>query len=167
LEIASSGLDADIAFLNEWLLVDIEAVPADPSTLRWDGERLFQVGRFSTEMQYQHLVFEEFGRKVQPNIDLFVFNTITDVNPAIFAEFAHTVYRFGHSMLTDHLKLLPLNEAGNPVDANGNVVSATDWGVDVGLIEAFLNPVLYDQNHTLTPEQAAGSIIRGMTYVHG
>ncbi|WP_183097160.1 peroxidase family protein [Mesorhizobium sp. YM1C-6-2] len=167
LEIASSGLDADIAFLNEWLLVDVETVPADPSTLQWDGERLFQVGRFSTEMQYQHLVFEEFGRKVQPNIDLFVFNTITDVNPGIFAEFAHTVYRFGHSMLTDHLKLLPLNEAGNPVDADGNEIDIADWGIDVGLIEAFLNPVMYDDNGGISAEQAAGAIARGMTYVHG
>ena len=167
IEIASSGLTADIAFLNEWLLADVTSVPADLSTLQWDGERLFQVGRFSTEMQYQHLVFEEFGRKVQPNIDVFVFNTITDVNPAIFAEFAHTVYRFGHSMLTDHLKLLPLNAGGQPVDANGNVVSAANWGVDVGLIEAFLNPIIYDQNGGVSAEQAAGAIARGMTYVHG
>ena len=33
----------------------------------WDyGERLFQAARFGTEMQYQHLVFEEFARKIQP-----------------------------------------------------------------------------------------------------
>jgi len=25
-------------------------------------------------MRYQHLVFEEFARKIQPNIDPFVFN---------------------------------------------------------------------------------------------
>src|SRR5690606_10650524 len=104
LEIASSGKAEDIAFLNEWLLTPVTA-GFDENALQWDGERLFQTARFATEMQYQHLVFEEFGRKVQPLIDLFVFNTITDVNPAIFAEFAHTVYRFGHSMLTDHLKL--------------------------------------------------------------
>ena len=35
-------------------------------------------------------------------IDLFVFNTSTDIDPAIFAEFAHVVYRFGHSMLTEN-----------------------------------------------------------------
>ena len=54
-------------------------------------------------MEYQHLVFEEFARKVQPAInpfEPFAF-TQTDVNPAITAEFAHAVYRFGHSMLTD------------------------------------------------------------------
>ena len=69
----------------------------------WNGERLFQAARFVTEMEYQHLVFEEFARKVQPAInpfEPFAF-TQTDLNPAVRAEFAHAVYRFGHSMLTD------------------------------------------------------------------
>ena len=35
------------------------------------GERLFQAARFVTEMEYQHLVFEEFARKVQPAIRPF------------------------------------------------------------------------------------------------
>ena len=53
-----------------------------------------------TEMEYQHLVFEEFARKIQPAIRPFhVYNP--DINPAIQAEFAHAVYRFGHSMLDD------------------------------------------------------------------
>ena len=67
-------------------------------------------------MQYQHLVFEEFARKIQPTIDPFVFNAVTDINPAIFAEFAHTVYRFGHSMLTDGMPRL---------DADGNSMDPT------------------------------------------
>ena len=38
----------------------------------WEyGERLFQAARFVTEMEYQHLVFEEFARKVQPMVNLF------------------------------------------------------------------------------------------------
>ena len=54
----------------------------------------------STEMEYQHLVFEEFARKMQPAVRPFhVYNP--DINPAIQAEFAHAVYRFGHSMLDD------------------------------------------------------------------
>ena len=66
----------------------------------WNGERLFQAARFVTEMEYQHLVFEEFGRKVQPAIQPFhVYHP--DINPAIKAEFAHAVYRFGHSMLNE------------------------------------------------------------------
>src|SRR5699024_2800046 len=64
----------DVAFLNEWLLVDVTQVPADLSSLVWDGERLFQASRFSTEMVYQHLVFEEFVRAIAPQIDPFVFS---------------------------------------------------------------------------------------------
>ena len=70
----------------------------------WNGERLFQAAKFGTEMQYQHLVFEEFARTVQPLVDPFFAPTQvydTKINPAIVAEFAHTVYRFGHSMLTE------------------------------------------------------------------
>ncbi|MER2268720.1 peroxidase family protein, partial [Methylobacterium oxalidis] len=94
----------DVAFLNEWLRVDVTAMPTTQAAigaLQWDGERLFQSARFTTEMQYQHLVFEEFARKVQPDVDAFVFNPSIDINPAIFAEFAHVVYRFGHSMLRE------------------------------------------------------------------
>jgi heme peroxidase len=69
----------------------------------WNGERIFQAAHFMAEMEYQHLVFEEFARKIQPLIDPFqpFAQPQTDVNPAIPAEFAHAVYRFGHSMLTD------------------------------------------------------------------
>ncbi len=69
----------------------------------WDyGERLFQAARFGTEMQYQHLVFEEFARKMQPLINPFL-GGITSINRAISAEFAHTVYRLGHSMLPERV----------------------------------------------------------------
>ncbi len=54
-------------------------------------------------MQYQHLVFEEFARTIQPQINRFVVPDGYDVtiDPSIVAEFAHAVYRFGHSMLTE------------------------------------------------------------------
>ena len=73
--------------------------------LVWDGERLFQSAKFTTEMQYQHLVFEEFARKVQPQINPFVVPDGFDItiDPSIVAEFAHVVYRFGHSMLTESI----------------------------------------------------------------
>ena len=98
----------DLAFLNEWLLTRCRGgarpTPAGIAALDWDGERLFQAAKFGTEMQYQHLVFEEFARTIQPNVDLFFAPTqVYDVNldASIVAEFAHTVYRFGHSMLTE------------------------------------------------------------------
>ena len=44
---------------------------AEIDALQWNGERLFQAAKFGTEMQYQHLVFEEFARTIQPNVDPF------------------------------------------------------------------------------------------------
>ena len=158
----------DLAFINEWLTTDLAAVPANFATmpaldllavaggLNWDGERLFQAGRFATEMQYQHLVFEEFARKIQPAIDPFVFNSVTDIDPSIFAEFGNVVYRFGHSMLTDSMPRVLLN-------ADGSFNSADD----VGLIASFLNPVMFNDDGDLTAEQAAGAIVRGMTRERG
>ena len=121
----------DIAFLNEWLLTDVTAVPADPSTLVWDGERLFQAARFGTEMQYQHMVFEEFARRIQPVVDPFIFNTSPNVDSSVVAEFAHTVYRFGHSMLT------------GTVDRLTNDLQTVDGGDQKTLLAVFLNPQQY------------------------
>ena len=136
----------DVEFLNQWLVEPVEAVPADTNALQWNGERLYQAGRFVTEMEYQHLVFEEFGRKVQPDIDAFVFEPDPDINAAIFAEFAHVVYRFGHSML---------NETVDRVNADGS-------RDDLPLFHAFLNPLAYDGSGTIDHDIAAGAILRGM-----
>ena len=59
----------------------------------------------------------------------------TTINPAIVAEFAHTVYRFGHSMLTESI---------DRFDPNFNADQ-------IGLIEAFLNPLAFDGARGLTP----------------
>ena len=152
---------AAVAFLNQWLRVDVTTVPTDAQipTLGWDGERLFQAARFGTEMQYQHLVFEEFARKVQPNIDAFLAPNGYDVtiNPAIVAEFAHVVYRFGHSMLTETIDRYDpsFNVVGdaNPTEAGNQ---------QIGLIAAFLNPLAFAASGGSGAE-AAGAIIRGMT----
>nr|WP_254454267.1 peroxidase family protein [Siccirubricoccus sp. G192] len=143
IEAAQAG---NLALLNEYLAVDVAAVPADTGTLVWDGARLFQAAKFVTEMEYQHLVFEEFARKVQPNVDPFVFTNTPDINPAIVAEFAHAVYRFGHSMLTDTV---------NRLDADMNAD-------DIALFDAFLNPAAFVASGVNAGE-AAGAIIRGIT----
>ena len=52
-------------------------------------------------MEYQHLVFEEFARKVAADDRRLRRSTDSEIDPAIVAEFAHAVYRFGHSMLTE------------------------------------------------------------------
>ncbi|WP_339629262.1 peroxidase family protein [uncultured Pseudomonas sp.] len=137
----------DLAFINEWLMMPVTSVPGSAEGLIWNGERLFQAARFINEMQYQHLVFEEFARTVQPLVDLFTFSNTIDIDPAIVAEFAHVVYRFGHSMLTETVDRLDNNMQSN----------------DIGLIEAFLNPIEFNQGGALSAEEAAGAIIRGMT----
>lgn len=141
-QVILSSNDPD--FIAQWQLPDGS----------WNGERLFQAARFGTEMQYQHLVFEEFARKVQPAVDLFVFNPTMDINPAIVAEFAHTVYRFGHSMLNETVDRINADNSSN----------------DIGLIDAFLNPLAFHDGGTagpLTSEEAAGAIVRGMTQQRG
>ena len=64
--------------------------------------------------------------------------TTTDIDPAIVAEFAHTVYRFGHSMLTETLAR----------------TSADGTSDDIGLIEAFLNPLEFTGERR--PDAGAG-----------
>ncbi len=114
------------------------------------GQRLFQAARFVTEMEYQHLVFEEFGRKIQPLINPFtVYHD--NVNPAIRAEFAHAVYRFGHSMLTDTISRT--NE-----DGSNN---------DISLFDGFLNPPAFNDagpgKPRLSTDEAVGAIVMGMS----
>ena len=101
-------------------------------------------------MQYQHLVFEEFARKVQPNVDPFVFTNSADIDPAIVAEFAHAVYRFGHSMLTD------------TVDRLDNELSTSD-GTTVSLFDGVPQPAGLRASGRDASMTAAGAIIRGMS----
>ncbi len=149
----------NVDFLNEWLLTPVSVFPTDPSTLDWNGERLFQAAKFGTEMQYQHLVFEEFARTVQPNVDAFFAPTQVydvDLDASIVAEFAHTVYRFGHSMLTETVDRFDpdFNVVGDP--------NSIDPDQQLGLIAAFLNPLAYAASGP-TPEEATGAIVRGVT----
>ncbi|MBD1205160.1 MAG: heme peroxidase, partial [Rhodobacteraceae bacterium] len=144
---------AATAFLNEWLATPFDTAAdlaaATIESLAWNGARMFQSAKFVTEMQYQHLVFEEFARKVQPFVNVFVqYDGVLD--PAIVSEFAHTVYRFGHSML---------NETVDRYDANFNAEH-------IDLISAFLNPVEF-ANSGVDADAAAGAIVRGMTRQRG
>jgi len=152
----------DLAFLNEWLLNPVTALPttqAEIDALQWNGERLFQAAKFGTEMQYQHLVFEEFARTIQPRVDLFFAPTQVydvDLDASIVAEFAHTVYRFGHSMLTETVDRydVDFNVINDPASANPDQ--------QLGLIAAFLNPLAYAASG-VTPEDATSAIVRGVT----
>jgi Ca2+-binding RTX toxin-like protein len=140
----------DPAFIAQWLIPGANMADGISPT-EWNGERLFQAARFATEMQYQHLVFEEFARKIQPDVDLFVVQPDVELNPAIFAEFANVVYRFGHSML---------NETVDRTYADG-----TRGNID--LFEAFLNPLAFGSVAGVTQAQMAGAIALGMTAQRG
>jgi Ca2+-binding RTX toxin-like protein len=156
--ILSSG---DLNFINEWLitdLADITGIPTDPANLatyagnlNWDGERLFQAARFSTEMQYQHLVFEEFARRIEGGIQPFVFTNSANIDPSVVAEFAHVVYRFGHSMLTGTVDRLE----NDLTTVNGEPTQET-------LLDAFLNPQLYNASGA-TIEAINANLARGLT----
>jgi hypothetical protein len=144
----------DLAFLNVWLAVDVAALPTtaeEVNALVWDGERMFQAAKFGTEMQYQHLVFEEFARKIQPQINPFLVpdGFDTTMNPSIVAEFAHVVYRFGHSMLTESIDRFDPNFVANDISL---------------MIQGFLNPTAFNgPDGVIDDGIAAGAIIRGMT----
>ncbi len=149
--------NGDTAFASDWALPGANLADGIADN-EFNGQRLFQAAKYATEVQYQHIVFEEFARKVAPNIHLFGNNDIA-LDPAITAEFAHAVYRFGHSMLDETVNRYVMQDAfldaaGNPtsvntgrpnplagtpmLDANGDPILN-----DVGLIQAFLNPVLH------------------------
>ena len=141
-----TGNDAALALLNSYLLVEVASFAEanlDPGALVWNGDRLFQAAKFATEMQYQHLVFEEFGRKVQPLIDIFA-SFEPSIDASITMEFSQAVYRFGHSMLTEDVDL---------INADGTLT-------EVGLVQAFLNPLGFnptiDENGIPTVELGAG-----------
>ena len=139
-------------------LIDTLLTPEEAAAWRsvdsaagWDyGKRVFQAARFVTEMEYQHLVFEEFGRTISPSINEFIgdgINFQTQTNPAITAEFAHAVYRFGHSMLTETIsRTLP----------DGTID-------DMPLLQGFLNPRAFNivNGQELDAAGAAGAIFQG------
>ena len=154
---SSTGLTAAALadFKSAWRMSSITTANTDPE---WNGERLFHASKLITEMEYQHLVFGEFARKVQPLIKPFAVYDPT-IRPDISGEFAHAVYRYGHSQL---------NETVDRTSATG---AAND--LQVPLLYAFLNPPEFNQPHSyptgstigsqLTGREAAGSIVRGMS----
>ncbi len=129
------------------LVADIQRVAGAAGTVaEWTGDRLFQGAKFINEMEYQHIVFEEFARKIQPAIDPFDAYQ-EELDPAVRAEFAHAVYRFGHSMLTE------------------TITRRTGDGADdsITLLDGFLDPDAFTDGGTLSPEQAAGEVAAGMS----
>ena len=177
-------LDAEnLDRLNNWLDTPLEELPdwdglafpvnsasqthqtateeaVDDLDLDWNGKRIFQAAKFGTEMQYNRIVFDEFAPTLAGLKDDFE-GFHTEVNPTITTEFSQSVYRFGHSMLTETVdRYLPdfTMVGGEP---------------QLGLFEAFLNPLAlyqYDDttgSSTLTPEEGVGAVLRGITRTRG
>ena len=109
--------NGDQSFAAQWVLPGTNLADGIQAN-EWNGDRLFQAAKFGTETQYQHLVFEEFARKVAPTIHLFGNNDIT-LNSAITSEFANVVYRFGHSMLDENVNRYVIHEGGPNDPLNG------------------------------------------------
>ena len=93
-------------------------------------DRLYQAARFVMEMEYQHMAYDEFVRRITPNLPVFITYDPSK-NPAITQEFASAVYRLGHSMLNETIPRSMPNEAYNPTNNQ-----------DVSLLDAFTNPSL-------------------------
>jgi Ca2+-binding RTX toxin-like protein len=140
-----------VADIQNTLTTNIDVTPAQLAEWEqtngaagWNGERLFQAAKLVTEMEYQHLVFEEFGRTISPDINVFLGYDST-VNAAIKAEFAHSVYRFGHSMLNTNVARFQANGTND----------------DIALFDAFLNPPAWLGGTYATADEAAGAVFRG------
>jgi hypothetical protein len=181
----------DLAFVNEWLETPIsqatlnswsdlpfdsgDASLANQTATRnavlafsavWNGEFIFQIARFATEMQYNRIVFDEFGPTISGLKDPFEDFHI-DFDPSITAEFSQSVYRFGHSMLTETVPRLDssFNVLDSPTCQGGTCTSNTE---QLGLFEAFLNPLAWDNSDedgvsTMSAEESIGAIVRGLT----
>jgi VCBS repeat-containing protein len=129
--------NGNVSFAQNWVLTGTNLADGIQES-EWNGERLFQTAKFGTETQYQHLVFEEFARKVAPTIHLFGNNNI-HLDPAVTSEFANAVYRFGHSMLDENVPMFQLNTDGTvAMGADGKPIVT-----NMGLIQAFTNPLAF------------------------
>jgi len=116
------------AFLGEFTTAKTATASRDINAITWDGERLYQVARYIDEMEYQHMVYDEFVRRISPGLPVFVAYQPT-TRPDITQEFASAVYRLGHSMLNE---TIARSNPGTVWDPNNNQ--------DVSLVTAFTNP---------------------------
>jgi hypothetical protein len=150
---------ADLATLNEWLDSPVAEFPAWTGlpfpvsdavlahqvlaqtaiaalNLDWNDKRIFQAVRFGIEMQYIRIVFDEFAPMIAGLKDVFS-DFRTSIDPSITAESSQSVYRCGHSMLTETVDryaaiINPIVEAGSFSLSQTNS-SRSDQGLIAGL----------------------------------
>ncbi|MFY0312398.1 peroxidase family protein [Leisingera sp. D0M16] len=130
-----------VAQIKDWVNQQDEIEPGFAA--QWDGEMFFQAAKLANEMQYQHIAFEDFARRMSPNIDEFAQYEV-DINPNITTEFSQAVYRLGHSQLTDTVK----------------TTSVTGEATDLTLVDAFLDPETFS-------EFGAGAFLKGGQFEQG
>ncbi|MEI7476849.1 MAG: peroxidase family protein, partial [Actinomycetes bacterium] len=139
------------------LVKDIEDLllksPVIPAAFKaeWTGERKYQAARFIMEMEYQHMVYDEFARRIAPELPPFITYD-PSVNAQITAEFASAVYRLGHSMLNE---TIARSNPGQFYDPSNNQ--------DVSLITAFTNPA---QGRLVRPAVIASATVSGSSIVY-
>jgi len=149
----NNSAQGGLADLNEWLDTEVTELPdpAEEDTLDWNGNRIFSLAKFGTEMQYNRIAFDEFSPTLAGLKDPFEggpFGYHSNLDPSVTLEFSQSTYRFGHSLLTEDI----LRFGAGMQD----VKSTT-------LFEAFLNPAAFNEGGTMSAHQAAGELIRGMT----
>ena len=110
-------------FLAQWKVDTSNAASA------WDGEKLFQAARIVTETEYNHVAVDEYVGRLIPDLPEFV-SFSTDINLSVSLEFSQSVFRLGHSMLTENL----------------DVVQADGTTIQVPLFDAFLDPQGFAQH---------------------
>ncbi|MFN0184062.1 MAG: peroxidase family protein, partial [Aquabacterium sp.] len=108
----------------------------------WTGEQYFQAARLVVEAEYQQVAFEEYAYRLTPNIDAYSgYDPL--VNPGITTEFAHSVFRFGHSQLAENVQIIRPTDQRLFVDT---------------LIKNFLNPLVFATTKTGTAMFGLGSV---------
>ncbi|MEW5964935.1 MAG: peroxidase family protein [Pseudomonadota bacterium] len=127
----NGGAAAAAAFIAPW--------QSSPGV--WDGEKLYQAARLITESEYNHIAIDQFVGTLYGALPEFVSYS-SDINMGVSLEFSQAVYRLGHSMLTETFNVQVPDDPNNPTGPTH----------DLTLVEAFLNPALYQQ---LGPEALA------------
>ena len=109
------------------------------------GEEKLEAAKLVTEQFYQHHVFQEYARRITPDLGAFA-GVSAGFNPSILAEFASSTFRFGHSQLSETLAMANINpETG---------IALTEGKKDIPLLQAFLAPQLYT-------DKSAAEIVAG------
>lgn len=161
---AAGASDAEVsAYINEWTrasgttasteadsfnyvdsngaahtLTGVAGINLDGGNVAWDGDMLFQAGRLITESEYNHVAINDYVRSLAVLLPEFVSYS-TDVHPNVSLEFSQAIFRLGHSMLTEQLKIATVDVNGKHPGDEGYIET---FG-QVDLFDAFLNPAMY------------------------